>query len=145
MNTTLISKATNRRLHALLAKTGQMDNKVELVHSFSQQRTASSQDLMEFEALNIIAFLEDKFKTEQGSDPADRMRKKILAICHTMQWYKRGANDNLILKDGRPVLDFDRINKFCKNKGPFKKALQDHTEQQLTRLVTVFEKLSKSN
>lgn len=144
MDTRPIKSPTNRRLHAVLKEAGQMEHKADLVHGFSSGRTSSSSALMEFEALNLIHFIEQNFNL-QGHNSDDRMRKKILAICHTKGWYLRNADKSLVMHNGKPQLDYGRINAFCTEKGPFKKNLQLHNTKELTTLVTVFEKLSNSN
>lgn len=135
MDTRLIQPNTNRQLHLLLNRAGVMPNKADLVHSFTEGRTEHSSEMQEWEALNLINHL----RTEDES--AQRMRRKVLAICHTLGWYKRNEQNKLVEQDGRPVLDMERINNFCLTRGPFKKKLQKHTTKELTTLVTVFEKL----
>lgn len=141
MVTGRITQSTNKKLHALLNKYKQMEFKADLVNGFTQGRTASSFFLQEQEAQNMIRFLNKQF----GATPGDKMRKKILAICHTMGWYLRNADDSLVMHNGKPQLDYGRINAFCTEKGPFKKNLQLHKTKELTILVTVFEKLLNSN
>lgn len=139
-----ITAATNRQLHALLTVTNMMPHKADLVHTYSSERTEHSSELMEFEAINLIKYLRG-LQTGQQPTPAtnssDKMRKKILAIAHTLAWYQRHADGKLVSNNGKQVLDMARINAFCTEKGPYKKPLQLHTEKELTVLVTVFEKL----
>lgn len=144
METCKIKPGTNARLHGLLTKTGQMQHKAELVHGFTEGRTTSSTELLEYEALNLIGFLDQQFKEAGKPDKADRMRKKVLALCHTMGWYQRDANGQLVMKQGRAQLDYKRIDAFCTERGPYHKPLQQHTAAELTKLVTVFERLSKT-
>lgn len=142
MNDLPITPAQNRKLHALLSKTGKIKFKAELVLSHTDGRTDTSSEMLSYEADNLCHYLNKQLAATEP-DAVDRQRKKILAICHTLQWYKRDASGALITKDGRPVLDFDRINTFCTTKTKYKKPLQAHTAQELPQLVTVFEKLTK--
>ena len=141
METCTIKKATNRKLHALLNATGNMPHKADLVSGYTNGRSDHSSAMLEYEALNLITYLEASKKDEEES--CDKMRKKILAICHNMQWYGRYADGSLILHNSRPVLDFARINAFCKERGNGKKELQKYNSKELATLVTIFEKLEK--
>ena len=132
----LILPSTNKRLHVLLNKSGNMAHKEDMVYSFTGGRTDRSRLMTDDEARAMIAHLQSL-----ADDKANRMRRKIFAICHTLGWYMRDKNHELILNNGRPVIDTDRIDAFCLQRGPFKKPLQEHTAKELTTLVTVFERL----
>ncbi|OJV30471.1 MAG: hypothetical protein BGO32_08745 [Bacteroidetes bacterium 37-13] len=146
-----IQKQTNKQLHVLLSQSGSMAHKAELVNGFTSGRTEHSSEMFEFEAINMIKWLKEQNQEprsksqEPPSDVANRMRKKILAICHTMAWYKRDDNKELILKGGKPQLDFARINAFCTTRCPGKKPLQKYSLTELPAIVTIFERLLKSD
>lgn len=152
-----IQKQTNRQLHVLLSQSGSMAHKAELVNGFTSGRTEHSSEMFEFEAINMIKWLKQQqlpaqaavvasSRREQGKgDKADKMRKKILALCHTMGWYARTPAGALLLRNGKPVLDFGRIDAFCTEKTHCKKTLQAHTADELPLLITVFERLLKSD
>jgi hypothetical protein len=143
--------STNRQLHALLTQAGAMQHKQELVSGFTQGRTVHSSEMHQHEAEALIRFLRAHLQERQpaaatAANRADRMRKKILAICHTLGWYRRNAfTGELILKNGKPQLDFMRINAFCVARSKHHKTLNEHTAAELPLLVTSFEKLLKSD
>lgn len=153
--TRTITPSTNRQLHALLAKSGNMQHKGELVHGFTSGRTTHSSEMLEFEAINMIKWLKEHLPAHaavvspsrrgQGEDAADKMRKKILAICHTLGWYQRDADGALLLRQGKPQLDFERINAFCTERTRFKKPLQRLSAAELPSVITSFEQLLKSD
>lgn len=64
-----------------------------------------------------------------SSDPADLMRKKIISMARTMRWYVAGTEK----------ADIDRIDNWCIKYGQFHKRLNDHTHDELTKLVTQFQ------
>lgn len=144
LDTRPIQSGTNRRLHALLTQAGlnNEEDKASLVHTYTGNRTEHSSQMHEHEAITMINALKALLVTQEQS--ADLMRKKILAICHTMQWYGKAADGSFYMHEGRPVLDWERINNFCINNGPFKKRLQQHTAKELTVLVTIFEKIKET-
>lgn len=150
-----ITPSTNRQLHALLSKSGNMQHKGELVNGFTSGRTIHSSEMMEFEAINMIKWLKEQLpyhaaatsssQRGQGEDKADRMRKKILAICHTLGWYLRNEDGSLKLQQGKPQLDFARINAFCTERTQHKKPLQQLSAAELPSVITSFERLLKSD
>jgi hypothetical protein len=143
IDTRPMKSATNRKLHKLLTAADMMDDKGLLVHSHTEGRTTHSSEMQEWEAQGLIMHLQRTQLVEE--EKCQHMRRKILAICHTLGWYGRNLDQTLIVHNGKPVLDFVRINKFCEERGNAHKPLQKHTSKELTVLVTIFEKLSKSD
>lgn len=109
----------------------------ELAYQYSNGRTKSTRELevMEFQRLvnhlNSIKVGEVTIKPKEVNK-ADKMRKKILSICHEMNWKQHQK------------LDWARINDFLKKSGYLHKVLNDYTESELPKLVTQFEQLLKS-
>lgn len=134
----------NRRLHQLIGMLGLApDNKALLVSTYTDGRTESSTELLQTEASALINFLDAQVKESNQTERCNKMRKKILSICHQMGWYKRVAGV-LVMRQGRRELDYDAINKFCTERGPYKQDLNQHTYKQLVVLVGVFENVLKS-
>jgi hypothetical protein len=121
----------NNKLHTLLAKTDQQKNKASLVFAFTEGRTESSSEMSIGECNSLIAWLQNLDKPRV--DPADKMRKKILSICHDMNWE---------LVSGK--IDWDRLNNWLKKFGYLHKGLNEYTMQELPKLVTQFENLLKT-
>lgn len=136
--------AQNKALHGLLTKLNIADeHKAELVLSFTEGRTEHSSEMTYAECQLFIQWCQSQAREEE--DKCQRMRRKVLAICHDLQWYKCDSSGALIKHLGRPVLDFVRIDAFCKERGNAHKPLQQHTSAELTKLVTIFERVLKSD
>lgn len=107
-----------------------------MVLECSQGKTESLRALSVSEYSKIYNHLES-FKANIPQKPpvanvSDKMRKKILSICHEMKWT---VNQKL---------DWKHINEFLLKSGYLHKQLNDYTEQELPKLVTQFEQLLKS-
>lgn len=131
----------NKTLHGLINKLGiSQDMKQEMVFECSHGRTKSSADLSMEECQSLINHLKTiggqvvqvvHMKPKLENTPENRMRRKILSICHEMAWKKDGK------------LDWERINGFLLKSGYKHKALGKYTAQELPILVTQFEQLLK--
>jgi len=134
----------NRRLHALLNQTGLMDEKAELVKSFSAIGSLSSKDLLIDEATRLIKYLEETLHVRSSVPVApvnnlseldkegNQMRRKMFALGYEMNWGK----DQHTVKA--------RLDDWCISRGEFKKALNKHSYKELARLITQFENVYKS-
>lgn len=68
-------------------------------------------------------------------DSADKMRKTIISNAYQMKWASPG--------DWRTAVA--SIDEFCMSaKGLFKKKLNDHTDQELNKVVTQFKSMTKT-
>lgn len=132
----------NRQLHALVNKLGiNKETKEELVYEYTKGRSSSSADLNLDECQALINNLNHmarnsvqvkptpKPKLEKSAE--NKMRRKILSICHEMRW-KEGNN-----------LDWKRINGWLLKYGYLHKPLNDYTAKELPTLITQFEQLLK--
>jgi hypothetical protein len=114
-----------------------------IIASASNDRTTSTKELTKAEAAAIIKSLQDKYPYQPPPDPCHKMRGAILSKCHTLGWYAKDAAGKVILKNGKKVLDYDRINNFCIAKGG--KRLDKFTFEELRdKMVYIFEKVEKS-
>jgi hypothetical protein len=138
------SATQNKALHGLLMKLNiAAEHKAELVLSFTDGRTERSSEMTYAECQSFIQWCQSQLREEE--DKCQRMRRKILAICHELGWYKRDTGGQLYMHLGRPVLDFVRIDAFCVERGNAHKPLQHHTSGELTTLVTIFERVLKAD
>jgi len=127
------NQVQNKQLHLLVKELNiTPDNKEELVYSFSNGRETSSANLTHAECQGLINHLRAMKSGQRQEDKADKMRKKVLSICHEMNWK---------LPNGK--LDWNRINAFLYKYGYLKKTLNDYTEKELPMLITQFENLLK--
>jgi len=129
----------NKQLHALLSKLKiDADTKKDLVLQFTNNREESTKELMVDECQNLINYLNaaqhgsTTLKKSGGKvvDVCDKMRKKILSICHDLQWE---------LPNGK--IDWKHLNDYLNKYGYLHKPLNDYTEKELPTLVTQFENL----
>jgi hypothetical protein len=135
-------------MHYLINKHNLMPHKATLAESFSSGRTQHTRELDFREAGELIKYLESFGKSQPPVLPikgdANNLRRKVLSICHNMQWYARDTKGQLILKGTTPVLDYQRIDAFCIKSSPEHKPLQQHTAAELPMLITIFERVKKS-
>jgi hypothetical protein len=124
-----ITKSSNARLHQLLNQTGLTDDKKALVLSYSSKNSDSSKDLLDTEARALIRHLEGMVRNPDGPTEkalaADKMRRKILSLAHEMRWELPGGK-----------VDMQRVNEWCQSYGFGKKTLNEHSYDELSKLVT---------
>jgi hypothetical protein len=123
-----------RHLHKLLHDTDQMEIKAALVLQFTEGRSSHSSDMYIGECRELIAHL----------DVTDKQRKRILSVCHQLGWYRRDASGSMVLRNGKGILDYDRIDAWCIRSGAYHKSLNKHTAQELSKLIFQIEAVQKS-
>jgi hypothetical protein len=144
----------NRVLHTILnAMRVPEDVKRDLIFQFSNGRTQTSVEISSEECqalINHLNVLQGHPKAEanaslRGERPkaeanaslwgereiSDRMRKKILSICHEMRMQKEGSTK----------IDMARVNKLCCERGYLHKDLDKYTRAELPMLITQFERM----
>lgn len=127
----------NKRLHALIGMLNiDTETKQDLVYSYSGGREVSSAGLLYPECQALINCLQARSNgaTWSESTPENKMRRKILSMCHEMRW-KDEITDNI---------DWKRLNGWLKDYGYLHKKFNKYTEQELPKLVYQFEQLLKS-
>ncbi len=129
----------NKRLHSLLNKTNLTPLKPDLVCSFTDDRTTHSSEMNDEEATELCNYLQDELNKGTGENEGvrmNRMRRSVISMAYEMGWASAG--------DWKTALD--KINLFSIGKhGKFKKALQDHSYQELVQVVTQFRQLYKKH
>lgn len=130
---TTITKAQNKRLHQLLSKLGYMEYKEQIVSSYSNGRVAHSSELYSVEADRAIKGLQAEWKKKQKSqeDKANTMRRKLIALTYQLNWVVEGK------------ADMERLNNWCVKYGGFSKKLNEHTLEELPKVITQFEQMIK--
>lgn len=132
----------NRRLYTLFGKLKvDKETKEDLVSQYTSGRTLSSAEMTIPECQALINNLQHMAnetvkvmvtpKAPTAQNPSDKMRKKILSICHEMNWKEKGH------------LDWTRINGWLLKYGYLKKPLNDYKALELPTLITQFEQLLK--
>jgi hypothetical protein len=123
---------TYGQLFAILKKLG-LDYK-DIVAEFTNGRTESLSSLSDGEYKELLLRMQ-RYNKYDPNEPANRKRRKIIAIARQMRWVKPSPNSNNDL-----VADMKRIDDWCIKYGKFHKKLNDHTVDELNILVTIFEK-----
>ena len=144
---TLRTGYQNKVFHSLVNELKlDSETKEELVWNFTLCRTKSSKEMHWLEMEQLITALRQRVAEPQTtpvtkpteSDPANKMRRKILSMCHEVgvTYYSQAAKRN--------VIDFKRLNAWILKYGHAKHAtLNDYTLEELPTLVTQFEKVYK--
>jgi hypothetical protein len=106
--------------------------KREVVMDASNQRTDRLTALTDGEYKELML----RLKKLNRIPPGDAMRKALIAMARQLRWYLP------ISKPGDPLrVDVKRIDNWCIKYGPYKKALMSHNVPELTKVVTVFQKV----
>lgn len=130
---TKITIPTNRRLFAILHKTGQVENRANIIQEFTKGRTDTASELTEQEAKELCLKL-NKPGTNQKPPAHQRMGKKIIALLAGFGW----------TKGDKP--DYDRINGFIQHIGsnnPEKKTLWNLSYQEIQAVLNQVETMVK--
>lgn len=114
-----------KAIYAAIHRLGLAGEKETLVAAFSSDRTEKVSELTSTEASQFI-------QTLLKRDKADAMRKKIISMAHQLWW-----------RDDAGKADLKRIDAWCENYGAFKKKLNEHSINELPKLVTQFERFYK--
>lgn len=137
----LRNNTQNKRLHALITKLGiDGDAKEELVYNFTGTRETSTSKMEVSECQNLINHLEAATKGLTPAIPkgngnpnkADKMRKKILSICHEMNWTNEQGK-----------VYWPTLNEWLLKYGYLHKTLNEYKEAELPTLIAQFENLLK--
>lgn len=127
------SPKQNTILHALIGALGiDSETKETLVFSFTGGRETSSAKMTVQECQALIDHLNKYTKKKKPVDDekAERMKRRIIAMCHEMGWEKASGK-----------IDMDHINNFCKESGYLHKPLDNYTAKELPKLIYQFEKV----
>ena len=131
------TRKQNSELHYLLGQLNidDEDLKAELVFKFSGGRVTSSANMIVPECQSLINHLKavSKGYAKLSNDPANRMRRKILAMCHEMRWTDPVTRE----------VDWDRLNAWLLKYGFRHQFLNDYSLADLPVLITQFEQLLK--
>lgn len=135
----------NRAMHRLFGLLNISDeNKADLVASYTQHRTESTAEMTMHEAAELITYLNTLARNvEQPKNTANQMRMAVLSSAHTLRWYLRDdASGALMIRNGQPVLDYARIDKYCITHTAAKKKLNDQTEAELQKTIHQFKQMA---
>lgn len=124
-----ITKEQLQKLHVMLNQMGLIDDKPNLVYSYSKGRTTSSRELTMIEARDLIKHLSE-------NDPCQRMRKKIFALAYeaNMIW-------DDIPEDKK--MNAIKLDQFILLRGAVRKSLNKMNNKELVKVVSQFEQIVK--
>ena len=130
------SKAVFLRMIKLLNDVNEYGRRHDYAWRHSDKRTESTKDLFDEEMLAVIKEIEEEFAVvDPGAAEraaCDKMRKKILSKAHDMKWELKGGK-----------IDMARVEQWCTEQGPYKKAFNKHNAKELAILVSVFTNVYK--
>ena len=136
-----ITPGQMKRLHALLNELGLKETKPELVYQVSNGRTASSKELGVDEAAALITHLSDKLPKKERSPieiRCDQMRKKVFSLFRSMGYI---YGDTEADRKMNQTIIYAMIKKI----GYLKKDLNKYTFDELPKLVSQVEGMSRNN
>lgn len=119
-----------KAIYALLGQYHLRDEKENIVSAFTGGRTHSVRAMKPNEATALIGHLKSMDGEEKSND---KMRNKILSMCHDMNWTIPGTGK----------VDMAHLNNWCMASGYLKKKLDSYTHSELPALVTQFEHVYK--
>lgn len=119
------------KLHTLLAQSGMMEQKRQLVWEASNGRTTTSKDLTHEEVTVLMNFLEELLGL-------DKMRRKIFALA-----YQAGIIYGDSPEDKK--MNVAKLNQFLSDRGAVKKPLNKMDKSELLKVVNQFASIVKHN
>lgn len=132
------TKEQIKAINAILAKQGLMDDKKNIVQSWTQGRTTSTKDLYFNEAWLLVQALKNESLPSIEELRKERMARKIIAMAHEIGWIKPVSvvdpERGLVTKK-----DYTRLHDWIIKYGYLKKELREYTYMELPKLVTQFE------
>jgi hypothetical protein len=131
-----------KAIHTLLPDYIKEDKELkgDLIQQYTEDpKKRSTKDLSNGQADELIAFLKMSNPPAQIDQKANRLRRKFLSICHQLGWYKKDKADRVVLNaEQKPVLDYARIDNWCEKHGKYHKTLQEHSYNELQKLISQF-------
>lgn len=132
----------NKQLHAIKSSLNiEQEQHEELVYHYTNGRTSKSSQMTSHECQALINHLNAVKKgtvTDNGRtrtttmDGKEKMRRKLISICHEMKWRVNGK------------ADVEALNCWLLKFGKYKKVLNQLTEAELPETLTQFENVLKT-
>lgn len=120
-----ITNAQLSKIHVLISQLQIIDQKQQLIYSFTNGRETSSKEMTLNEATQLIKHL-------AASDPCERMRKKCFALA-----YEAGIIWGDTPEDKK--MNAVKLNQFLLYRGAVKKEINRMNKNELVKVVTQFE------
>lgn len=116
----------NRKMHVLLTKLGMdADDKRSVVREFTKGRTTSSKEMSDFEARELVNYLQSQNIVEKENRQADKLRKVLIAKAYSIG----------------ETLEF--VKGWCEKfgTGNVKRGFNEYTVPELHALIDKFDKV----
>lgn len=113
-------------IFTLLGRHGLMDEKENIIATFTDGRTTSTKEMTDREAREMIQYL---MKHNPRAGAEDKMRKKVLSMAHEMGWRVVGTEK----------ISMARVNQWCITYGYLHKPLDQYSYDELPKLISQFE------
>lgn len=123
-------------INTAISKKGLSDLKKSMINNATNGRTESSKELYFDEAHSLLQFLNADQDNKQAS--IDKMIRKLFAMSHEMGWITKkpviGVGGKIEMKK-----DYTNLYEWVKKYGYLKKPLREYTQEELPKLLAVFE------
>lgn len=131
---TKASKEQIIAVNAILAKSGQMENKAHIIANATNGRTTHSSELFFEEAKGLIAALTNANTYGKTlRKPSKKMVGKLFAMAHEMGWIKQNVN---VGKNGlQNKKDYSILHNWIEKYGYLHKPLNQYSYSELPKLV----------
>lgn len=130
-------------MYSRIAALKMLEAKESIVLAHTGGRTSHVSEISEVEFHEIMRYLDSLGSKKITPNKCDIMRKKIIAIAHQMGWYAVDAAGAYLYRNNKPLIDYARIDNWCKKHTPFHKALNDLTSDELPVVITLFQKVQQ--
>jgi hypothetical protein len=136
----LATKTQIAIFHAILARTGQMEAKPEIISSLSDGRASSTKELYQEELESWINAYNAASKPVTAVNPGQKMINSIIAMAHDIGFIKK---KQMVVGGigGKKVNDYTDLNKWMLERGYLKKPLNQYKYEELPKLVSQFKGL----
>ncbi|MBD1385729.1 hypothetical protein IDJ75_10605 [Mucilaginibacter rigui] len=119
------------KIHVLLANTGFMDSKADIIYGLTDGRTESTKELTIDEARRLITSL-------ANCDPKERQKRLVFSLA-----YQAGIIYGETSDDKK--INAAKLNLFLKERGAIKKELNQMTLDELVKTHRQFEAIVRNN
>lgn len=134
------SYSKHKALFEVLNKTGQTDNRHEIIHNFTNGRTSSSKDLGETEIQELIYQLNGELPEEKDPRVCDMGYNKMVAKIFWLARQYGYTKEH----EGKTIVDVKRLSEWTTKYGYCHKPFREYRKSQLPRLVSQFEIVVRS-
>lgn len=127
-----------RQIMAIIYHLDIADMKEKLVLDYTYQRTTSLREMTFEEAMDMIKSMNAKQMTPDTyskMQKSDRMRKRILSMCHQLSWTYYDKNQK------KQTVSFYKLDAWMMNYSYLHKLLNSYKDNELPRLVHQFEEM----